>query len=46
MQNKSASSRPLGISIIALLLLMQAIIELAVGAFTFIGTTLSPVARA
>ena len=44
-QNKSASSRPIGISIIALLLFMQAIFELVVGTFTFIGTTLSPVAK-
>ena len=46
MHNKGASSRPLAISIIALLLLMQTIFELAVGVLTFSGTTLSPVARA
>jgi len=45
MQNKSTAMRPLGIGIIAILLFMQAIFELVVGSFTFIGSTLSPVAR-
>ncbi len=46
MQNKSTPMRPLGIGIIAILLFMQAIFELVVGSFTFIGSTQeSPLAR-
>jgi uncharacterized protein YacL len=46
MQNKSTAMRPLGIGIIAILLFMQAIFELVVGSFTFIGSTQeSPLAR-
>jgi hypothetical protein len=45
MQNKSTPMRPLGIGIIAILLFMQAIFELVVGSFTFIGSALSPAAR-
>ena len=45
MQNRSDARRPFGVSIIALILLMQAIFELVVGTFTFIGTNMSPVAE-
>ncbi len=45
MQNTSTSRRPFGIGVIVLLLLVQAIFEIAVGTLTFVGTTLSPLAR-
>ena len=45
MQNTSASRRPFGIGIIVLLLIVQAIFEIAAGTLTFIGTPLSPLAK-
>ena len=45
MQNTSASRRPFGIGIIVLLLIIQAIIEIAAGTFTYIGTPMSPLAK-
>jgi uncharacterized membrane protein (DUF2068 family) len=45
MQNVSTTRRPLGITIIAILLFIQAIIEIVAGIFVLIGTTLaSPMA--
>ena len=41
MQNPSTQRRPFGIGIIALLLFIQAIYEIVVGPFTFIGTYLA-----
>ena len=41
MQNTSTQRRPFGIGIIALLLFIQAILEIEVGPFTFIGTYLA-----
>ncbi len=41
MQNTSSPGLPFGIGIIALLLFIQAIYELVVGPFTFIGTNLA-----
>ena len=45
MQNSSTTRRPFGIGVIVLLLLMQVIFEIAVGTLTFVGTTLSLLAR-
>src|SRR6266436_7327278 len=45
MQNVSTTRRPLGITIIAILLFISAVIEIIFGLFAFIGTTLaSPLA--
>src|SRR5436305_10934528 len=45
MQNVSTPRRPFGITILALLMFIQAIFEIIVGSITFIGTTLaSPLA--
>ena len=41
MQNVSTAERPLGITIIAILMFIQAIIEIIVGIFALIGTTLA-----
>ena len=41
MQHSTAARRPLGVTFIAILLFMQAIFELVVGPFNYIGTTLS-----
>jgi uncharacterized membrane protein (DUF2068 family) len=41
MQNASTQRRPFGIGIIALILFIQAIYEIVVGPFTFIGTNLA-----
>jgi len=41
MQNVSTTKRPLGITIIAILLFIRAIIEIIAGFFVLIGTTLS-----
>ena len=40
MQNVTTTKRPLGITIIAILLFIQAVIEILVGIFAFIGATL------
>ena len=39
MQNVSTTKRPLGITIIAILLFIQAVIEILAGIFVFIGST-------
>jgi uncharacterized membrane protein (DUF2068 family) len=41
MQNVSTTRRPLGITIIAILLFIQAVIEIFAGIFVLIGTTLA-----
>ncbi len=41
MQNVTTTKRPLGITIIAILLFIQAVIEIFVGIFAFIGATLA-----
>lgn len=41
MQNISTTKRPLGITIIAILLFIQAVIEIIVGIFAFVGTTIA-----